>query len=49
VQYDQQDDACDEDKEGNQEMAIGDDDSGFLGEAQSTLHAERKALKIRQR
>lgn len=36
---DEQDDACDEDKEGDEEMAVGDDGPGLIAEAQSVLHA----------
>ena len=39
VKDDEQDDACDEDEEGDEEMAVGDDGPGLVAEAQSVLHA----------
>ena len=39
VKDDEQDDACDEDKEGDEEVAVADDGPGLVAEAQSVLHA----------
>ena len=36
---DEQDDACEEDKEGDEEVAVADDGPGLVAEAQSVLHA----------